>query len=263
MKVARRRHAMLEAVLSGISDVEALCERFNVSEATVRRDLSALADEGLIVRTYGGAAAIIGKREPELSLAQRQHEQEDVKARLARAALEHVENGDTLLLDGGTTTAELAKLLGQRRDLHIFTNNLAALPVLAALSHSRVTLLGGDLRSASMTTYGVAAQAALERLSVDKLFLSADGVVADLGLCEASAEQAYLKEMMIRRASEVIVMADSTKLGRARQQHWTPLLSHWTLITDDQAPDDVLQTFQRRRAVTLEVVPASPRLVLA
>ncbi|MGP9497351.1 MULTISPECIES: DeoR/GlpR family DNA-binding transcription regulator [unclassified Halomonas] len=254
MKVAKRRSAMLEAVHNGMTDVETLCERFNISEATVRRDLSSLADEGYIVRTYGGAAAVVGKREPELSLVQRQHERGDVKAHLALAALGHIEDGDTLLLDGGSTTTALAKVLGQRRRLHVFTNNVAALPALAAIKDCKVTLLGGDLRAASMTTYGVTAQAALERLSVDKLFVSADGVVADLGLCEASAEQAYLKEMMIRRALKVVVLADSSKLGNARQQHWTPMLSHWTLITDDQAGSDKLEVFKRSRAVTLEVV---------
>ncbi|UDM08597.1 DeoR/GlpR family DNA-binding transcription regulator [Halomonas sp. NyZ770] len=254
MKVAKRRSAMLEAVHSGITDVETLCERFNISEATVRRDLSSLADEGHIVRTYGGAAAVVGKREPELSLMQRQHERGDVKARLALAALEHIEDGDTLLLEGGSTTTALAKLLGQRRGLHVFTNNLAALPALAAIRDCKVSFLGGDLRVSSMTTYGVTAQAALERLSVNKLFMSADGVVADLGLCEASAEQAYLKEIMIRRALSVYVLADSSKLGSARQQHWTPMLSQWTLITDDQAGEDRLEAFKRRRAVTLEVI---------
>lgn len=254
MKVARRRQAMLEAVLSGVTDVEALCERFDISEATVRRDLTALADNGLVVRTYGGAAAVVGKRVPELSLVQRQHERGDIKARLALAALGHVNDNDTLLIDGGSTTAELIKLLGVRKGLHVFTNNVAVLPDLASLEDSKVTLLGGDLRSTSMTTYGVAAQAALERLSVDKLFLSADGLVADLGLCEASAEQAYLKEMMVRRASEVIVIADSSKLGNPRQQHWTPLPGHWTLITDDQASEDMLEAFRRRRSITLEVV---------
>ncbi|PRY66202.1 DeoR family transcriptional regulator [Vreelandella songnenensis] len=254
MKVVNRRKAMLEAVHSGITDVETLCERFDISEATVRRDLTALADDGHIVRTYGGAAAVVGKREPELSLLQRQHERGDIKAHLASAALKHIEDGDTLLLDGGSTTTALAKLLGQRRGLHVFTNNLAAMPALAAIEDCKVTFLGGDLRAASMTTYGVMAQAALERLSVNKLFMSADGVVADLGLCEASAEQAYLKEMMIRRALHVVVLADSSKLGNARQQHWTPMLSHWTLITDDQASDDRLEAFKRRRAVTLEVI---------
>ncbi|WP_447926260.1 DeoR/GlpR family DNA-binding transcription regulator [Vreelandella sp. EE27] len=254
MKVTNRRKAMLEAVHNGMTDVETLCERFNISEATVRRDLSALADDGHIVRTYGGAAAVVGRREPELSLTQRQHERGDVKARLAAAALAHIEDGDSVLLDGGSTTAELATLLGKRRGLHVFTNNLAALPALAAIKDCRVTLLGGDLRPASMTTYGVAAQAALERLSVDKLFMSADGVVADLGLCEASAEQAYLKEMMMRRALKVVVIADSSKLGNPSQQHWTPMLSHWTLITDNQASDDRLEAFKRRRGVTLEAI---------
>ncbi|WP_136069213.1 DeoR/GlpR family DNA-binding transcription regulator [Modicisalibacter radicis] len=240
MKVAKRRQAMLEAVHAGITSIEALCRHFNISEATARRDLSALSDEGLLVRTYGGAATTIGQREPELTLEQRRMRQGDVKARLAGCALACIKDSDTVLLDGGTTTAALAKRLHERHGLHVVTNNMAALPCLAQLPEGHTTILGGDLRASSMTAYGPLAHAALSRLTVDKLFLSADGVT-ELGLCEASPEQAWLKEAMIARAAEVYVMADATKLGRASQQHWTPFPRRWTLITD--ADDERVEVF--------------------
>ncbi|OHV07662.1 DeoR/GlpR family DNA-binding transcription regulator [Kushneria phosphatilytica] len=254
MKVTRRRQAMLDAVLAGMTEVEALCAHFGVSEATVRRDLGALARQGLVVRTYGGATARLGPREPELTLEQRRERQGDVKAGLARLALERIHDGDTLLLDGGTTTAALAHCLRARRGLHVLTNNLAALSALGDLPEGHVTILGGDLRVSSMTAYGRLAHAALERISVDRVFMSADGVVADMGLCEASPEQAWLKEAMIQRAAEVFIMADATKLGRASQQHWTPLPRHWTLITD--ADDDtLLDAFRLRGAEICNALP--------
>ncbi|ART62566.1 DeoR/GlpR family DNA-binding transcription regulator [Kushneria marisflavi] len=255
MKVARRRQAMLDAVLSGLTDVDTLCAHFGVSEATVRRDLGALAEQGLIVRTYGGAAHV-GLREPELTLAQRQSCHEDIKAQLAALALEQINDNDTLLLDGGTTTAALAAVLHQRHGLHVITNNLAALSALDRLPEGRVTILGGELRPSSMTTMGPAAQAMLTRLSVDRVFMSADGVTAELGLCEASPEQAWLKELMLQRSARCYVMADHTKLGRTSQQHWTPLPTGWTLITD--ACDEQVLTPFRQHHVCVLSLPSSP-----
>lgn len=252
MKVAKRRQAILELVLAGHTNVETLCRHLEVSEATVRRDLTALAEEGQILRTYGGATHI-GTREPEPSLEQRSNQSAPEKALLARAALAHINDHDTLVLDGGTTTAALAKLLGERRGLHVITNNLLAVPLLRDLPEGHVTLLGGDLRPGSMSTFGPAAFTMLERLSADKVFLSADGVVAGRGLCEASPEQAYLKELMIQQAAEVFVLADSTKLGRDRQQHWTPLKTDWTLITDATA-SEVLTPFRQQALVRVETI---------
>lgn len=248
MKVAKRRQAMLDAVLSGITSIEALCQHFEISEATARRDLGALSDQGLLVRTYGGAAAHIGRREPELTLEQRRTRQGDIKARLAARALDCIEDNDTVLLDGGTTTAALAARLNERSGLHVVTNNMAALTWLTNLPEGHATVLGGDLRASSMTVYGPLAHAALARLTVDRLFLSADGVT-ELGLCEASPEQAWLKEAMMARAAEVYVMADATKLGRASQQHWTAFPPRWTLITD--ATDERVEPFERLGATII------------
>lgn len=250
MKVAKRREAMLDAVLGGMNDVGALCEHFGMSEATVRRDLRALASDRRILRTYGGAAAV-GAHEPEASLDERRESFREQKDAIARAAAVHVEDGDTIFLDGGTTTAALARQLADRHSLHVVTNNLLVIAALAA-SDVQVTLIGGDVRPLSMSTLGPLAQLSLSRLSFDKAFLGADGVAATLGLCEATAEQAYLKECVIRQTASLFVLVTADKLGRANQQHWTPLEREWTLITDSAAPAHELAAFSVRGDVTVE-----------
>jgi DeoR/GlpR family transcriptional regulator of sugar metabolism len=123
-----------------------------------------------------------------------------------------------------------------------------------------LTLIGGDLRSSSMSTLGPLAELSLSRLSVDKAFLGADGVVAEFGLCEASAQQAYLKDCIIRRAAQVLVLADADKLGRSRQQHWTPLERDWRLITSSVADEALLAPFRALERVVVETadVDSSP-----
>jgi DeoR/GlpR family transcriptional regulator of sugar metabolism len=117
----------------------------------------------------------------------------------------------------------------------------------------RLTLIGGELRGSSMSTLGPLAELILSRLTVDCAFLGADGVVAGFGLCEASAQQAYLKECIVSRAAEIIVLADSDKLGRARQQHWTPLQREWRLITSSAADGALLAPFRALDEVTVEL----------
>jgi DeoR family transcriptional regulator, fructose operon transcriptional repressor len=257
MKVEKRREAMLKAVLSGMNDVAALCDHFGMSEATVRRDLRALADERRIVRTYGGAASV-GMHEPEESLDTRRESFREQKEAIARAAARHVQDGDTIFLDGGTTTAALARCLAGRTEIHVVTNNLLAVGVLAA-ADVRVTLIGGDVRPTSMSTLGPIAQVALSRVTFDKAFLGADGVVAGRGLCEATAEQAFLKECIVAQAASVFVLVTSNKLERASQQHWTPLERDWTLVTDALAEAPVLARFEERGNVTVETADVTSK----
>lgn len=252
MKVTKRREAMLQAVLGGMTDVAALCEHFGMSEATVRRDLRALASDNRILRTYGGAAAV-GAHEREISLEERRVSSREQKEAIGYVASTYVEDGDTVFLDGGTTTAALARLLCGRTSVQVVTNNLLIVSSLAS-SGVQVTVIGGDVRSTSMSTLGPLAQIALSRISVDKAFLGADGVVAELGLCEATSEQAYLKECVIRQAAHVFVLATADKLGRASQQHWTPLDRSWMLITDDDAQPEQLEPFDALERVTVRTV---------
>lgn len=263
MKATDRHRAILELVRARDTNVEQLSTALGVSEATVRRDLTLLAKQRQLVRTHGGAMALVGLHEPEASLEERKSAQRDQKDGIARAAAAHVQEGDTVFLDGGTTCAALAQHLCAHQDVHVVTNNLLAVMTLANAPGIRLTLVGGDLRGSSMSTLGPLAELTLSRLSVDKAFLGADGVVAEFGLCEATDQQAYLKECIIKRAAQVFVVADADKLGRARQQHWTPIERDWTLITSPLADEELLAAFRAVRTITVQTaasdaLPAKP-----
>jgi DeoR/GlpR family transcriptional regulator of sugar metabolism len=256
-KTTDRHQTIVELVRTRKANVEELCAALGVSEATIRRDLTVLEKQRRLVRTYGGATALVGMHEPEASLEERKAAQYEQKEAIALAAAAHVREGDTVLLDGGTTCAALARHLSTREDLHVVTNNLLAVMSLANAPGVRLTLIGGELRSSSMSTLGPLAELILGRLTVDIAFLGADGVVAGFGLCEASVQQAYLKECIVARAAELIVLADPTKLGRARQQHWTPLPRHWRLITSSQADEATVAPFREREEVIVELAPGA------
>lgn len=254
MKVTNRRESILQAVHSGMTDVAALCARFDISEATVRRDLQALQQDGRLLRVYGGAVAAPIRHEPEESLELRKVHDGEGKAAIARQALRFIEPGDTIFIDGGTTTDALARHLPKDDSLRIITNSLLALNTLSARD-LRVTLLGGDLRPGSMSVYGPLADMALERLTFDKVFSSADGIDAEFGVCEGSIEQAWFKEKLFRRTREVYMLATAEKLGRKSQMNWSPIHRPWTLITDAAPGSHAVQAFGNYPFVT--VVPVA------
>lgn len=238
MRSKERRANLLAALATGEVDVVGLARRFGVSASTVRRDLQHLSAENAVRRTYGGA--ILMTQRPEVSLGERRTVQDAQKRAIALAAAAMVEDGDTLILDAGSTVLALGHLLKGRR-LSIVTNNVALLPCLAHEPGIEIVVLGGALRATSMGTIGPFALDALRRVTADRVFMSADGVVAGRGLCEASLDQAWLKSLMIEQARELIVLADATKLGRAAQSAWAPLPARWRLVTDAERTSPALQ----------------------
>lgn len=235
MRGTERRARLLEALGLGEIDVDDLARRFGVSASTVRRDLQHLSDTKTVRRTYGGA--ILAAAMPETTLDQRLAINGPEKQAIARAALALIADGETLILDAGSTVTAFGRLLIDRR-LRIITNNLALLPCLAQAPGIDLFVLGGSLRATSMSTVGPLAVEALQRMTADRTVMSADGVVAGRGLCEASLDQVALKSVMIAQARETIVLANAGKLGRAEQMAWAPLPRRWTLVTDATVPAD-------------------------
>ncbi|MFC3690944.1 DeoR/GlpR family DNA-binding transcription regulator [Chenggangzhangella methanolivorans] len=242
MRSRERRSLLLEALRSGEADVDDLARRFDVSPSTVRRDLQRLSRENAVTRTYGGA--ILSQRAPEPTLGERIGVNGAEKRAIARAAVALVQDGETLILDAGSTVAALGALLKGRR-CRVVTNNLALLPVLAGESGVELVALGGTIRPTSMSAVGPLAVEGMRRLTADRVFTSADGVVAGRGLCEASLDQVALKSLMMDQAADVVVLADATKLGRAEQSAWAPLPSRWTLVTDARAEPAQIAAMER------------------
>jgi len=240
MRSKERRSFLLEALRGGAVDVEDLARRFEVSASTVRRDLQQLSSANAIQRTYGGA--ILAHAVPEASLSQRQAINGAEKEAIARAAIGLLADDDALILDAGSTVSAFGRLLKGRRH-RVVTNNLSLVPVLAEAADIDLTMLGGALRATSMSTVGPLAMDAMGRMTADKLFTSADGIVADRGLCEASLDQVALKALMMRQAREIVVLADATKLSRGDQAFWAPLPNRWILVTDRRATAEQCEIF--------------------
>lgn len=230
--------------------VEEMAELFAVSPSTVRRDLAALSDEGTVVRTYGGALSAAPGEQP---VYERERLAPAQKAAIAKVAEGHVRQGELLLLDAGTTVGALAERLASWTAITVVTNGLTSLAALADSEGVELIALGGAVRHVSLGMIGPIAEAALRGITADAVFLGADGVVAGRGVCEGTAEQAALKQLMVRQAREVYVLADSTKLGQAGSHWWTVLDRPWTLITDESATDGQLAPFRDRPEITVSV----------
>ncbi len=242
-KVQLRHEALLSAILAGTHDAETLSQHLGVSLITIRRDMNQLASQGRLVRTYGGAVPV-GGHEPELNLRQRKHLYKARKEAIARVAASQILPGETIILDGGTTTAALAQQLRGRNNLRVLTNSLQVWAALASETGIELIILGGHVRPLSWSSAGPLTEMTMRRLSADRAFLGADGIVATRGICEAGSDQIQLKELMMVQADQTYILVDSSKLGRAAQQAWAPLIRSCTLITDSEATDEQLSTFR-------------------
>ncbi|MCC3764472.1 DeoR/GlpR family DNA-binding transcription regulator [Glycomyces sp. TRM65418] len=239
---ARRRELIVElASRTGLASVEELAEQFGISPSTIRRDLARLHADGRLARTYGGAIPAVAH--PESSLRERLQESTAQKTAVSARAAELIDDGEVLLFDGGSTVLQLAHAVHDRGPLTVVTAALHTMQALSSAPGVVVECLGGRLRTMSDSMVGPIAEAALERMTFDKVFLGADGVDAQRGICEADREQARLKELMVRASDEVVVLADSSKLGIAPFHAWTRLGEDWTLITDDGATNKQLLPF--------------------
>jgi len=210
-----------------------LCQQFKVSSATIRNDLRDLETTGLLIRTHGGAMVKTKTGlEPDMSLRKVQNLEE--KRRIAEAALRLVEDGDTIILDTGTTTYELARLLGEKRDLTVVTNDLPIALLLEDFESVRVVLVGGMVRKKFHCTVAssFSGMNALSDLTVDKAFMAANGFSLEKGASTPDMNHSETKKLMISIAARVILLFDSSKMGRNSFAIFAPLDKIDAIVTD-------------------------------
>jgi DeoR/GlpR family transcriptional regulator of sugar metabolism len=215
---------------SGVIRVEELCRQLGVSPATVRRDLDELEKSGAIRRVHGGAVSVESRLEEPLfdnktSIAAKE------KHRIAAAALELIGADETIYLDGGSTVLELARLLRERTNLTVVTNSLRAAIELSGRG-PRLILIGGELRRLSQTVVGPLSRHVLESLHLDKAFMGTMGLSLAEGLTTTEPSEAFTKELVMSRAREVILLADSGKVGKVSFARSGRLENVHTFITD-------------------------------
>jgi DeoR family fructose operon transcriptional repressor len=216
----RRRIASLVRERGSVRASE-LSDLFGVTDETIRRDLTHLAQTGILRRLHGGAVAEHTRAETNFARRLREHESE--KLGIARAAAKLVTDGSTIIIDSGTTTIQFARALNEKRDLVVITNAVTNAVELMDNPNITVYLTGGLIRPTTFGAVGDMAMSNLAELRVDVTFLAISGVSLEGGLTYPSFEEAAVKRAMIAAASEVVLLADQSKFGRDSLVRVAPL----------------------------------------
>jgi DeoR/GlpR family transcriptional regulator of sugar metabolism len=223
--------------------VPSIADELQVSEMTIRRDLSELEQKGRVVRTHGGAVAPENPADPVLdrdepAFDSRLAHNRAVKERIAAAAFDLVASSKTLALDVGTTTYLLAARLVARTNLMIFTNSLRIAALLNTGSNE-VHVPGGRVRKDEMSVHGPDAVAQFEKLWFDIAFIGVSGATRD-GLFDYSADDSELKRVYLRRSERTVVLCDSQKFHRMSLVRVAGLSEIDVLVTDSKPPPDIM-----------------------
>jgi len=231
--------------------VHELCTILGVSAATVRADLRDLDREGLLVRTHGGAIAR-SRAGFELTSRKRSTVNLAAKQAIAKAAAELVEDGDTIVLDTGTTTVELAKRLASLRRLSVVTNDLQIAGLLEDVPGVEIVLLGGALRKGYHCTVGPGGLRMTGHLRVDTAFMATNSLSPDAGATTPDLHQAEIKKAMISIARKVILLCDSSKIGGESFARFADL-DQIDVLVAEQVGDEARAVFEEQG---IEVVVA-------
>lgn len=233
--------------------VPELCRYFNISPATIRNDLHELEQSGMLKRTHGGAILDQQVMQEKHFVLEVEHLAE--KRAIAAEALKAVHDGDALAIDTGTTTMELAKLISAKKNLTIVVNDILLAQRLEANTDATVVLIGGILRKGLHSTVGPMAVQDLKSITVDKAFIATNGLTLK-GLSTPDMHQGETKKTMISIAHEVILLADSSKLGASSFSTFAKPEEVDRLIIDDKADPGTLNSFADL-GISVSIVSAS------
>ena len=211
--LAKERHAIIMEILrkDKIIKISDISRRFSVSNETARRDLEYLQDTEQLKRIYGGAI-LLGGNTAGLHQAPHAHVRRSQKSSIGRAAASLVNSGETIILDIGSTTLEIARHLSNISGITVLTNSL---PIMNELAGTQVTVycLGGRLNSDELSMYGKVTTDALQQFFVDRAFIGAGGVTLEHGISDYNSEEAIVRQAIIKRANQTVLVADSAKFG--------------------------------------------------
>jgi DeoR/GlpR family transcriptional regulator of sugar metabolism len=227
----------------GRATVAEVAEHFNVSPATARRAILALAEAGDIRRVHGGAVAV-RQAPPELPILQRIRDQGEAKQRIARAAAALASEDETIFLGSGSTTLEVARALVDRKGLTVITNSLAVLNTLVDAPDVSVVALGGELRRSELSLIGYITERALAELRATKVIMGIRAIHPEYGLTNDSLPETRTDRAILAMGGEVIIVADHTKCGRVSAAFVAPVTVMDTLVTDIEAPDTIVEALR-------------------
>ncbi|WP_247233546.1 DeoR/GlpR family DNA-binding transcription regulator [Telluribacter sp. SYSU D00476] len=242
MSFQNRKNKILAIVEEkGEVDVKELALALDTSDITVRRDLAALAADGYILRTHGGAMKVEPVRGP-VDFAQKAAVNGDLKDHICRMAAQEIQEGEVVFLDCGSTVFRLCQFIRNKR-LKVITNSL---PVVYELLGSQVSvnLVGGEVDSNRLAIHGKIAEEHIARYQADRAFLGVDGISVDRGLSAHSEKEASMTLAVAAQARVTYLLCDSSKLGKDKYLQFAPLTLADVLITD--ADEGIVQPYREQ-----------------
>jgi DeoR/GlpR family transcriptional regulator of sugar metabolism len=252
--LAERRQAIL-AKLDAAQRVSVaeLSREFGVSEVTIRTDLQALAEQGLAVRTHGGAVAA-GTGAHDIALAARRQRKVQEKVRIGGLAADLVQDGMALFLDSSSTSLSIATQLKSRRHVTVLTNSLAVANELLDAQQVHVVMTGGILQPETASLVGTAGLAWIEQYNIQLGFFGAHGISDPEGLTDVNPEQAELKRPLVQLCRQVVAVLDASKWGQIGIASFAQLTDIDIILTDADAPAAPVSAM-RQRGIQVRTAP--------
>jgi len=248
MNLDNRRERLLEFLKThGKTSVNRLASTFDTSGATIRSDLRSLEEEGLVIRRYGAAEAAAPPHGLEdWSMDVKQTLNLEHKSLIAQAASKLVQDGESIVLDCGSTTLQMVSHLQHVLELTLMTNSIHIVNAVAELESPHTVLMpGGTYRHKSASFHGALAEQAFQKFSFDKLFIGADGF--DLAQGTTTYNEAYqVSQAMCQAANKIIVVTDSSKFGRRSPNVVVPLNKIDVLVTDSDIEKKHIESLQKQ-----------------
>lgn len=239
-----RRNLILKYIQENrIASSEELSQHFNVTNETIRQDLNYLNDKGYIIRTFGGAML---KDDYDRSLEQRTIINLEEKQKIAKKALEFINNKDLIVMDAGSTVIEVARRIEENSEVVIVTNSLEILNRLSKVKGITVIGVGGKLRSRSMSFQGKNAEDAIFSYNLQKAFVSAEAVGVKEGIMDTNESEANVKRCMIEVAREVTLLVDHTKFTKMAHITVCKLDKVHRVITDDKTDKEIIKKLKEK-----------------
>jgi DeoR family transcriptional regulator of aga operon len=243
---AERRVAILQVLeRHDALSIDDLAHQLQVSSSTLRRELRELAVDGL-VRVSIGNVSLSSPSNEERPFALRALMNRTEKARIGRAALDLVQNGDTVFISGGTTPLELAKLLPGQRRLTVITNALRVVDVLVDQAGIELVTLGGAVRPSEQTLHGHLTELGVTQCRADKLFYGIEAISLQHGLTHSQITEVSTDRALANAATQTIVLADHTKFGRVAPALVMPIERVHIIVTDRDLPPEIAQALRSK-----------------
>ncbi|RMZ61118.1 DeoR/GlpR transcriptional regulator [Chryseobacterium nematophagum] len=241
--LSRHNDILKELNEKGYVLVQELCEKFNVSSVTIRKDLNYLESLGLLFRNHGGASRHMSYAY-EKNVDEKENINVEAKQKIARASLSLIHENDCIILASGTTMHYLARMLVGFGPLTVLTSSLRVAIELCNNPNINIIQLGGEVRKSSTSIVGSISESILKQFSCNKLFLGVDGIDMEFGISTSNAAEAHLNQLMIECSDKVVIVADSSKLNRKGFGKITSLDKIDSLVTDDNIQDEDIRKLE-------------------